>query len=356
MNIFFKYLAFCVINAGGSAALSAPPPGGMPGIPQRGSPPPGGMPGIPQRGSFNVPPNAPAAPRGSQGQRTVPSTQTQQSQDLGGFLKPVPSTDFVQEEMIDPPEFEMFPVFPSLETVQGGGTVRTYKLPVWSESCQYCLETEGRPLKATVNLWIGPIRTTHTLTTDVENGHETPISSTLKFKKNIGPVLKISTSSSYDLPIECGVYVPNPDRARELADNTDRVWETSKASEKIKIQGGSTHGGGGAVRYWKIPASVKSVQLLGWSKDVGKKSFKLDVEVLQGPNNRRQFYYLQCGGSTQPYHAVIQTPGKGSVIRIRNKKFVEDGLVQVSITPYETVSEEKEGGDGFLKALPTQRG
>lgn len=299
------------------------------------------------------------APNGLGGQTSIPAPQqttTNPSQDMGEFLKPLPSTDFLPTEAVRAPEFEMFPVYPNLETVQGGGTVRTFKLPVWADRVQYYLETEGRPLKASVNLWIGPIRTTHTLTTDVENGFETPISGTLTFKKNIGPVLKISTSKNYDLPIKCGVYVPNPIRAEELMDNTKRVWANTKPSEKIKIQGGSTYGGGGAVRYWKIPANVKSVQLLGWSKDVGKKSFKLDIEVLQGPNNKRQFYYLQCGGSTQPWHGVIQTPGKGSVIRIYNNKFVEDGLVQVAITPYETIDEEKEGGDGFLQAAATQRG
>jgi len=344
MKIFGKYLAICVFNAASIAALSSMGGGGPQG---NYMPPPGPPSNQPNRGQQRGPPGPPGPP---------PQDPRQSGpEDLGGFLQPVASTDEILPDLVDPPEFDAFPVYPSLETVQGGGTVRTYKLPVWAECCQYYLETEGRPLKASVNLWIGPIRTTHTLTTDVENGLETPISSILRFKKNIGPVLKISTSASNDLPIQCGVFVPPPARAKQLMDNTDRVWATSKSAEKIKIQGGSTYGGGGAVRYWKIPATVKSVQLCGWSKDVGKKSFKLDVEVLQGPNNKRQEYYLQCGGSTQPYHTVIQTPGKGSVIRIKNKKFVEDGLVEVSITPYETINAGKDGGDGFLMSAASPR-
>mmetsp|Transcript_20238 Transcript_20238/g.30019 ORF Transcript_20238/g.30019 Transcript_20238/m.30019 type:complete len:350 (-) Transcript_20238:62-1111(-) len=349
MKIIGQLLALAAfqLNVWRITSLSMPPPGG-PGGPGQG--PPGGF--------YSPPKPGQAPPPGGRGGPPPPESLKQpgNAQDLGGFLQPVPSNAAVGPEAITPPQFEMFPVYPSLETVQGGGTVRTYKIPVWAERVQYYLETEGRPLKASVQLWIGPIRTTHTLKTDVENGAETPYSGTLTFKKNIGPVLKISTSSSYDLPIQCGVFVPPPDRSAQLAQNTIDVFENCNSAEKIKIQGGSTQGGGGAVRYWKIPANAKSVQLLSWSRDVGKKSFKLDIEVLQGPNNKRQFYYLQCGGSCQPYHSVIQTPGKGSVIRIQNKKFVEDGLVEVAIVPYEMINEGKEGGDGFLNAAPTQRG
>lgn len=256
---------------------------------------------------------------------------------VGGSLSKPPNLvpDMDSSELV---AMDMFPVYPSLETVQGGGTVRTYKMPLWADKCQMLFTTDGRPMKAEANLWLGPLRVVHTLKIDMENGAKTPYQATISFKK-FGQVLKVSTSDSLEFPMLAGVYVPNPERAADLHQNTIDVFKSASPEQKKRIQGGSTLGGGGAVRYWQIPPEVQSVQLLGWSKDVGKKSFKLKIEVLQGPNNIKQGFFLQCGGSTQPYHSVIQTPGPGSVIRITNEKFLEDGLVEVAIVPYEVTGD-----------------
>ena len=41
---------------------------------------------------------------------------------------------------------------------------------------------------------------------------------------------------------------------------------------------------------------------MGASADVGKKSFKSNIELLQGPSNPKISMSLRCGGSTQPFH------------------------------------------------------
>lgn len=233
---------------------------------------------------------------------------------------------------VEEPKFEMFPEF-KVERIPGGDTVRTYQMPIWAERCQYFIKTEGRPLRAEVQLWLGPLRNTHTMQIESVDGALTPYKATLKFKKT--PTLRIITRG-HEFPIEAGVNVPPPARAEALAANTEKLWKAARIpEEKQLIQGGDTDGKNGAYRYWNIPDNVKSVQMLCWSKDTSKKSFKMRIEALQGPNNPKQKIFLQCGGGSQPYHAVLQTPGPGWMVRIQNKKFVEDGLTQVAILPYD---------------------
>ena len=236
------------------------------------------------------------------------------------------------------PDFEIFPTYESMDYVEAGNTVRTYPMPPWATRVQMRFETNGRPLKGEANMWIGPIRKTHTLKFDTESGVEFPIEALLKFK--VGPpVLKISTGDNQNYPMKVGVFVPPPERAAELEANTERVWNACRSDQKQRIQGSNTDGKYGARVNWAIPHNVESIQLLSWSKDTGRKSFKLDIELLQGPDNIKQHFFLQCGGGSQPYHAVLQTPGSGWVVRIRNKKYVEDGLVEVAVVPYETTDE-----------------
>ena len=53
----------------------------------------------------------------------------------------------------------------------------------------------------------------------------------------------------------------------------------------------------------------------------------------------KQFINLRCGGSTQPYHAVIDTPGDGWMIRCNSKKYLEDGLFEIAVAPYGDVAD-----------------
>lgn len=243
---------------------------------------------------------------------------------------------------------ETFDIFPAeydsvIERIDGGGTIRSCKLPPWATRVQYKIESFGRPVKGQVNLWLGPGRSTHTLKFDTESGVEFPIESVLKFKNGHdgAPVMKVSTTDDYCFPMKFSAHVPSPERAEELNANTEKQFYSATRDEKMVIQGSQTDGKQGAWRYWNIPQEVESIQLLGWSVDTGKKSFKVQIELLQGPNNLKQSLFLQCGGGSQPYHTVIQTPGSGWTVRIQNKKFMEDGLTQMCVLPYEHREKEE---------------
>jgi hypothetical protein len=226
-------------------------------------------------------------------------------------------------------------LFNNLKRIEGSGTVATYQIPLEADRVQMYFTTNGRPLKAKVELWVGPLRKVHNMEINVEDGSFTPFLATLKFKK-VAPVLRVATKDALELPVIAGVDIASPERSAELDAITQKVWNTSP---KTLIQGGSIEGGIGAVRIFPVADNVESVQVLFWSKDTGKKSLKAKIEVLHGPNNKKQEYDLQCGGGSQPYHAVFQTPGKGTTLRIYNKKYVEDGLVQCVVVPYRYVGD-----------------
>jgi len=217
--------------------------------------------------------------------------------------------------------------------IEGGSTLQTFAMPDHAERVQYMITSPtGRPVKAKVELWIGPIRCVHEMIYDCMNGLQYPLRATLQFKK-LSPVLKVSTDGTYEFPLLCGVFVPNPEESDKIGAATEEHFYN--APMKDRVQGGSTiDSKGGAIRSFNIDASWEKTQIMVWSKDVGKKSFKTNIEVLQGPNNAKQFINLRCGGSTQPYHAVIDTPGAGWVIRCNSKKYVEDGLFEIAVGPF----------------------
>jgi hypothetical protein len=206
--------------------------------------------------------------------------------------------------------------------IEGGETLKTFAMPATAERVQYILKSPGgRPIKARVELWIGPIRCVHELIYDCMDGFTFPLKATLGFKK-LAPVLKIASESSFEFPVLCGVFVPTPEETKVIKGVTDKMF--SSAPYKERVQGGSTiDNKGGAIRTFNIDPSWDKTQIMISSADVGKKSFKTNIEILQGPNNAKQHLNLRCGGSTQPYHAVIDTPGAGWIIRCNSKKFLE---------------------------------
>ena len=234
---------------------------------------------------------------------------------------------------------EWVPLDMEMERIEGGKMVRTYKMPPGVERLQYVFKTDGRPLKARAELWLGPNRRTHYMVIDSMNGKLTPYRGTLKFKA-VAQVLRIATTHGPEFPIWAGVYVPSSERSKEIKEYTEGIFEEGP---RMKVQGGSVSGGGGQVRTWVFGDEVEAVQVVCWSINVGKKSFKAYMEVYQGPGEPRQTYDLQCGGGSQPYHAVFEIPEGGAMIRMKNKKFLEDGLFEAVVTPYKMRSGSSNG-------------
>jgi len=266
--------------------------------------------------------------------KATTTTALNQAIDYNPNLGGATSNDPVDQTLMT-----MFPTDIPIRKMQGGGTVRTWDIPPEAERLSYYIRTNGRPLKALVELWVGPIRRIHSVNIESEDGDMTPFRAMLKFKPGT-KTLKISTTGSHEFPLEFGAEVPNANRMKETWAATQKVFDTSP---KTTVQGGSTEGGGGSIRYFNIPDDVETTQLVLWSRDLGKRTVKAKIEVLSGPNSVRQLYDLHCGGSTQPYHCVIPTPGPGWTIRVIATNYMEFPFHAV-VTPYEVLDNN---GFGF---------
>jgi hypothetical protein len=262
-------------------------------------------------------------------EKTASTTALNQAIDYNPNLGGPNSADPVDRTLMS-----MFPTDIPMRKMQGGGTVRTWDIPPEAERLSYYIRTNGRPLKALVELWVGPIRRIHSVNIESEDGDMTPFRAMLKFKPGT-KTLKISTTGSHEFPLEFGAEVPNAQRMQDTWAATQKVFDTSP---KTTVQGGSTEGGGGSVRYFNIPDDVETTQMVLWSRDIGKRTVKAKIEVLQGPNSVRQLYDLHCGGSTQPYHCIIPTPGTGWTIRVIATNYMEFPFHAV-VTPFELAGE-----------------
>ena len=209
--------------------------------------------------------------------------------------------------------------------IEGGTTNRIWLMPPGTERAIIHIMTNGRPLRAKVELFVGPIRTAHTLMISNQDGSETPHRAVLRFKP--GPwVIRITNTGSPEFPLLAGVEAASPERSKELATITQRSWNRRTP---VTLQGSSYRDG--AVRTFPIDTDVESVQVLCFS--ASGKGLKVKIEMIQGPSNTRQSYDLQCSGGSQPYHAMFQTPGPGWTIRMVSKNYLEYPC-QVVVVPF----------------------
>ena len=219
--------------------------------------------------------------------------------------------------------------------IEGVDTLRTYEVPASANRAEIMMKTNGRPLRALVELWLGPMRRLHRMEADIQDGNIHPLRYAVGFK-NIGKTMKISGKGSMEFPIDVSFNIPEPERMAELAAFTEKTFNEN---ERHLIQGGpNTHASPaptGAVRSFPIDSSIDAVQLILWSTNVGKRTCKCHIELLRGPNNMKQRIDLHCGGSTQPFHAVFETPGNEEwTLRLFNKNFLEFPFEAVLI-PYD---------------------
>uniref|UniRef100_A0A7S3AMJ8 Uncharacterized protein n=1 Tax=Haptolina ericina TaxID=156174 RepID=A0A7S3AMJ8_9EUKA len=202
-----------------------------------------------------------------------------------------------------------------------GGSLRTWSYRAPSlQRVQVLLNTAGRPLDASVELWSGPDNTPVKMRVYAEDGQLRPFSTVVETPRGANTVAVLNLGTM-ELPLTANV----------VAENVDAPSAECVAS-RISVQGG-------AIRTFPFGSSVESVQVL---LRTDGRPLNARIELLQGPNNNKQVVELYTeDGCDRPFFCILETPGSGNVVRIVNTAPVEfpmtAGVVPHSINDYSSM-------------------
>lgn len=183
-----------------------------------------------------------------------------------------------------------------------GGSLRTWSIADQAvEQVQVYMKTDGRPMNADIELWQGPDNTPVKLGVYVEDGALRPFSAVLDTPASQNAIA-IRNTGYMEFPLDA---VLTPEAA-------DAIPRDTKPGRIVQ---------GGAVFTTPFEPSVASVRVC--LKTDGR-PLNCRIELLQGPNNRKQVMEVYTeDGLQRPFVAIIETPGAGNVVRMQNTATIE---------------------------------
>ena len=188
-----------------------------------------------------------------------------------------------------------------------GLTRKTWKFNDYSKDrVQVALSSDGRPINADVQLWIGPDWTPFSLKAYSENGRARPIQ-TLIGTRNMAAVIEVMNIGESEFPVNAAAnYARGP--MSTLAEDIPDSMEGEKVD-------------GGALRSFPLDRACKLLEVV--LKTDGRQ-LNARVELLNGPNNAKQtIEVFTQNGDIGSLCMAFQTPDAGSVIRIVNLATLE---------------------------------
>jgi hypothetical protein len=190
-----------------------------------------------------------------------------------------------------------------------GQSRKTFDFPnVNQDVVQLAMNTEGRPMDAEVQLWIGPDWTPFKLKVFSEDGQKYPVQSLIGTRKKSAQV-EVRNLGPMTLPFNAACSYAKP----PLAEVRTKIPETEEAR---RVQGA------GAV--YSFPLEYGKAQARVFLK-TDTRQLHARVELLNGPNNVKQKYEVFTNnGVLNSLYVVFETPGgSGYTIRITNQAPVE---------------------------------
>jgi hypothetical protein len=189
-----------------------------------------------------------------------------------------------------------------------GLTRRTFDFPdISQEVVQVGVNSEGRPMKAEIELWIGPDWTPYKLKAFSEDGRQFPFQA-LVGTRNKAAQLEVRNVGEMELPFRAACsYAPPP-----LAEARAKIPETS---ESRLVQGGAIYSA-------ELDPDMDQVRVF---LNTDTRQLNARVELLNGPNNIKQsMEVFTNNGVLNSLYVVFNTPsGAGNTIRIINQAPLE---------------------------------
>ena len=196
-----------------------------------------------------------------------------------------------------------------------GGSLRTCAINEGVERVQLVMNTEGRPLMSTVELWQGPDNSPQKMDIYLEDGDLRPFRAIIETPGSSNAI-SIRNTAEMEFPLGAGV---EPDY-----DPVGPATFLTRSESRRTVQGG-------AVYTTPFAPEVASVQIM--LKTDGR-PLNARIELLQGPNNNKQTMDIYTeDGEERPFVMVLDTPGVGNVVRIVNTATVEFPLL-ATVEPY----------------------
>lgn len=215
----------------------------------------------------------------------------------GGGSMTVPFTTMQSAGLAGPDPFA-----PPLGIKVQGGSLRTWSVPDFGERVKVTLASEGRPCTANMELWHGPDYTATTTKIFLEDGCLRPFHAIVETPKNMNTVA-IYNTGTLEYPFSAQV---------ESGEGLD--------APMAELRGGRVCQGG-SIASFTFDSTVESV--LVCLQNEGR-TLQARIELMQGPNNDKQVIeFYSSDGLVRPFHAIIETPGIGNVVRLINQASVE---------------------------------
>ncbi len=188
-----------------------------------------------------------------------------------------------------------------LQRVQGTSrTTLAFNDPS-QEVAQIYMESEGRPIKADCEVWIGPDWTPLKLNIYSEDGKLRPVQTLVGTRFQCANI-DINNTGNIAFPLMAGGKYANADQVKTRMD--------------ILTAGQSKYVEGGAIYSKPLPGDVNKVLVV---LHTDTRQLNAKVELMSGPNNMKQEYEIFTNnGEKNSLYVIFNTPDFGTTVRIKN--------------------------------------